>query len=403
MAGKSKYSTHDIVNVFRCIARLIQDMPELLDNVGVFRLAGSKSSSQKLLKQLIHGQFDWTLLKTYVFEQDKIDSAHLNDILSMCNNVLTDTVLLSSTDSMLAPFAKSLHTLLNSDASINDINSAAVTLIDDFINALLLSNSVEYQRIGEILYHYCYLMHTAARYAETNKMSANNLAIILAPHFTTELELFTSDDLLSLVHFSMEKLTPILELYISDEKTSSHFTVRHADKLEHLRETRLKIIDKLNEMKAASRKCTVDPMRALMIHSKNLTNQISQLELNLHTESLKKDEKKQLKRQIKTLHSELHELDLELITLKTQIEEMNIAHAALLDTSQKLSLSTGRFSSVSSSSSQEAKSSSSSSNVTDVLQFGIFSDSPTTISDEDDIAQLVFSSDPEESSLSNSI
>lgn len=402
MAGKSKYSTHDIVNVFRSITRLVQDTPESLNIVGVFRLAGSKSSSQKLLEQLIRHQFDWTLLKTYIHVEERIDSDRLHDMLGMCTTVLADTVLLSSADNVLEPFAKSFHTVLNSDASNIDKNSAAVTLLDDFIDTLLLSNSIEYQRTGEIIYHYCYLMHTAATYLETNRMSARNLAIILAPHFTTELELFISDDLLSLAHFSMEKLTPVLELYISNERTGSPFTIRHADKLEHLRETRLKIIDKLCALKAANKQCTVEPMRELMIHSKGLADQISKLETNLHTKVLKKELKRQLKNHLEELKDNIQELDLKIIRLKDQIEEMNIAHASLLDTTQKLSLSAERIFSVSSRS-NDADSSSSTSNVSDVLQFGIFGDGPLTIYTEDKIDHLVFSPDSEESSLSNSM
>ncbi|WP_298624358.1 RhoGAP domain-containing protein [uncultured Legionella sp.] len=388
MAGNPKYSTHDIVNVIRCIARLVQDMPELLNNVGVFRLAGSKTASQALLNQLIAQNFDWMLLKEHVLVQGKIDSDCLNDILSMVSTVLKNIVLLNATDSMLAPFAKSLHAILDSDRPDKDKNPAAATLIDDFINELLLSNSIDYQRTGEILYHYCYLMHTAATYQETNKMNAHNLAIILSPHFTSELELFISDDILSITQFSISKLTPVLGLYIGDERTSEHFTVRHADKLEHLRETRSKIIDKLNEMKAANKKCTVDLMRSMMINSKELTEQIGTLEFTLQTESLTKDKKKQLKNQLEELQSNLQELNLKLMTLREQIDEMNTAHASLFDTAQKLSLSLDRLYPTTPRGKQISQSSNG------VLQLGVFG--PSTLKTSSEVEQ----SDSEESSLS---
>ncbi|HCU5990293.1 TPA: hypothetical protein OUZ71_001147, partial [Legionella pneumophila] len=46
------YSTHVIVNVFRCVAQLVSQNPELLNWPGVFRLAGSREESEKLLEQV---------------------------------------------------------------------------------------------------------------------------------------------------------------------------------------------------------------------------------------------------------------------------------------------------------------------------------------------------------------
>lgn len=51
------YSTHVIVNVFRCVAQLVSQNPGLLNWPGVFRLAGSREESEKLLEQVINDNF----------------------------------------------------------------------------------------------------------------------------------------------------------------------------------------------------------------------------------------------------------------------------------------------------------------------------------------------------------
>lgn len=386
MVGKSKFSTHDIVNVFRSISKLIQNHPEILDNQGVFRLSGSKTSTDQLLNKLIEQKFDWKLLKNYVIDKNKINSDHLHTILGLCNSVLKDCVLLNSSDKRLSGFAKKLNTLLNSDAPVSKKIQESAQLLDAFINKLLLSDSIEHQRAGEILYHYCYFMHTAAAYAISNKMSSGNLAIILAPHFTSELELFTSNDLLALTQFTMEKLTPVLEFYISSNMTSTHFSVRHADKIEHLLETRRKIISKLDDMKAENKRQTVDHMRELMIQTRGLEDQIAQLKIKINDKTLKKDEKKQFKKQLKIFKTDLEELNLEIIIVKDQIEEMIDAHASLLDLSSKLSLSVSNLSNLASipeGAYLEQAEPSTNSNTTGLVQFGLFGETSSVIMTEE--------------------
>ena len=339
MAGKSKYSTHEIVNVFRCVSLLIQHHPELLDIKGIFRITGSKPDTEELLKQLIDQNFDWNLLEQYVFVNHQINSDNVHNTIGMFNCVLKDSLLLNTTDDLLADFTKKLQQVLSAENLNSDSLSDSIYLLDEFINKLLLSKSLEHQRIGEMLYHYCYLMHRASSFEETNKMSARNLAIILAPHLTSELELVATDNLLILTEFTMGKLVPILESYINSELTDSPFSVRHADKIEHLIETRHFIMHKLIEMKVANKKQTVDPMVELMVQVKAMQNQEEQLKIKIHEEQHNHDEKKDSKKQLKQLKKDIEELNQEIIALRDQIEEMNDAHAGLIVVNHKLSLS----------------------------------------------------------------
>lgn len=339
MAGKSRYSTHEIVNTFRCVALLMQRYPELLNNQGIFRITGSKSETEELLKQLIDQGFNWNILEQYLFANEQSNSDNVHNTLGMFNLVLKDTLLLDTSDEMLSVFTKKLHRLIGSGDLNGDIISEAIFLLDEFIDKLLLSKSLEHQRTGEMLYHYCYLMHMASSFETTNKMSAKNLAIILAPHLTNELELLATDNLLTLTEFTMGKLVPILERYISSPLTDKPFSVRHADKLNHLIETRHIIMDKLIEMKAANKKQTIDPMRELMVHISEMEHQKAELSTKIHDEPHDYCEKRHLKKQLKKLNSDIDELNLEIITFRDQIEEMNDAHAGLIDITHKLSLS----------------------------------------------------------------
>ncbi|HAU1294292.1 TPA: hypothetical protein JBI59_15315 [Legionella pneumophila] len=65
--------------------------------------------------------------------------------------------MLNPEDTSLTDFTKELKTLLNSDISKVENKKAATQLLDHFIDSLLLSKIFDHQRVGEILYHYCYL------------------------------------------------------------------------------------------------------------------------------------------------------------------------------------------------------------------------------------------------------
>lgn len=339
MAGKSKYTPHEIVNTFRCVSMLIQQSPELLDHKGVFRIAGSRPAAEDVLKNLINSNFNWHILRHYVYSDEQINHYQVHNVLSSLNLVLKDAILLLSSDDVLRPLKTGLNSMLHTeDLSLDEITTGA-SLLDNFISSLLLSKSLEYQRIGEILYHYCYLMHIAALYEESNLMTARNLAIILAPHFTTELELFITDDLMKLTEFTMGKLVPILEFYLSSSLTTHHFSIRHADKLSHLIETRHVIMNRLMDLKMASKKQTVEPLRELIVQVTHMEQQKNQLTTKIHDEPHCRSERKALQEQLYQLQATIDELNQELILLRDQLEAMNQAHAGMVDVRHKLSIS----------------------------------------------------------------
>lgn len=155
----------------------------------------------------------------------------------------------------------------------------AAQLFDEFIRDLLLSKKIAHQRVGEILDHYCYLMHQAGMLQDANLMTYTNLAIIMAPRLTEVLGLFLETDFLGLSGF-ISQLTPVLENYITDEKWNCDFKERHTDKLEHLARTRHSIRDQLEHMKEASRDAVTVPMNSLMLQTAALNAQIEAIENN---------------------------------------------------------------------------------------------------------------------------
>ena len=164
------YNTQIILNVLRSLTQLVSQHPELLKTSGVFRVAGAKEETEKLLEQLISEQFDGAILSDYVMKENKVDSEHLHNSLGMIPTVLKNHPLLDSKDTLLTNFSKNLKLLLGFQPK-KDITKAANQLLDEFICNLLLSKRIDHQRVGEIIYHYCYLMHQAGTFQETNRMT----------------------------------------------------------------------------------------------------------------------------------------------------------------------------------------------------------------------------------------
>ncbi|MCE0724390.1 MULTISPECIES: RhoGAP domain-containing protein [Legionella] len=314
------YNTHVIVNVFRSIVQLVSQNPELLNTPGVFRVAGAKEETQRLLDQLIREQFDADILSSYVMEQNKVDSERFHNILGMIPAVFKDRQILDAADSQRVIFSKKLKSLLK-DQKEEDLIKAA-QLFDEFIRDLLLSKRVDHQRAGEILDHYCHLMHQAGTFQDTNLMTHNNLAIIMAPRLTEVLDLFPGTDFLGLSGF-ISQLTPVLENYIMDEKWNYDFKERHTDKLEHLASTRQSIREQLEHMKEAARDAVTVPMKSLIQQASTLKVRIDAVEKQLNDNSLKRKAKKESSKQLKQLKAEMNELDLRISELMPQISMMN--------------------------------------------------------------------------------
>ncbi len=326
------YNTHIIVNVFRSIVQLISLHPELLNTPGVFRVAGAKEEIGRLLKQLISEQFNVNTLSHYVMEKNKVDSEHLHNILGMIPAVFKDSQILDSEDSLLVDFSKELKSVLNSQPK------NATQLLDNFIRDLLLSKRIDHQRAGEILDHYCYLMHQAGIFQNTNRMTYRNLAIIMAPGLTQNLDLFPAIDFLGLSGF-ISQLTPVLENYITDKKWSDDFKERHVDKLKHLASTRHSIREQLEHMKEASRNVVVVPMKSLMLQAATLKAQIESIEKQQHDHSMKRKVKKELREHLKQLKEELHGLNLKISELIPQISMMNHGYQQIQEEIKIISLS----------------------------------------------------------------
>ncbi|HBC0466878.1 TPA: hypothetical protein I8Y90_000906 [Legionella pneumophila] len=361
------YSTHVIVNVFRCVAQLVSQNPDLLNRPGVFRLAGSREETEKLLEQIIDENFSVENLADYIVEDGQINNLHLNNVLGMLPLVLKESVLLKNGDPLLSHFITELKNLLNSDRRDIENTGVIVQLLDNFIDSLLLSKILDHQRVGEILYHYCYLMHTAGSFHETNLMTWENLAIIMAPHFTNEFGLCPAEDLLGLIQFT-NQLKPILECFIAHTDIGIPFKERHADKLEHLANTRHTIIEKLTHMGSESRRIVVAPMKSLMLQASMLRAQIDAVKTQLKDSSLKKKNKKELNRQLEGLTEELEKLNIEISELTSKIKKMNHGHAKIKEEIRVISRSEDA---VSTHATQQSDASSSSSSSVRV-QLGIF-------------------------------
>ncbi|WP_131794942.1 RhoGAP domain-containing protein [Fluoribacter gormanii] len=337
------YNTHIIVNVFRSIVQLVAQNPKLLNVPGVFRVSGAKEETQRLLDLLISEQFNVDTLSHYVMKKNEIDSEHLHNILGMIPAMFKDTRILDSEDKLLLTFSKKLKSLMDSQDGKNHVDAAQ--LFDDFICDLLLSKRVDHQRAGEILDHYCYLMHQVGRFQDINRMTYNNLAIIMAPRLTQDLALFPATDFFGLSGF-ISQLTPVLEHYITDEKWNYDFKERHADKLEHLAYTRHSILEQLEHMKEASKKAVTVPMKSLMLQAWMLKNQIDIIEKQQQDHSIKRKVRNELSKQLKQLKDELNVLNAKVSELSSQMSMVNQGHRKVQEEINLISLSENRVTSV---------------------------------------------------------
>ncbi|KTD54685.1 RhoGAP domain protein (GTPase activator of small GTPases) [Legionella santicrucis] len=320
MAGP--YSTHNIVNVFRSIVQLISQYPELLNTQGIFRIPGSKEEIDRLLEQLICDHFNVETLSHYIMNKNIVNNEHLNNVLGMISTVLKESQILASKDELLVSFSKKLKSLLDSHQEEDLKNTIAAQLFDNFINDLLMSKRIDHQRAGETLYHYFYLMHQVGKCQEINRMTYNNLAIIIAPSLTNELDLYTGNNLLDLTSY-VSQFTPILENYIAEAKWDCDFKKYHADKLEHLENTRHSLREQLEHMKEASRKSVTTPMKSFMLQASMIKAQIDAIKEEQQDHSLKKKAKKELGKQLAPLKEEQSDLLSKISELAPQIKVMN--------------------------------------------------------------------------------
>ncbi len=320
MAGP--YNTHHIVNVFRSIVQLISQYPELLKTQGIFRIPGSKEEIERLLEQLICDHFNVEALSHYIMNENTVNNEHLHNVLGMISTVLKGSQLLASTDDLLVSFSKKLKPLLDSPQEEDLKNTIAAQLFDNFINDLLLSKRIDYQRAGEILYHYFHLMHQVGKCQEINRMTYNNLAIIIAPSLTHELSLYTGNNLLDLTSY-VSQLTPVLENYIADTKWGFDFNKYHADKVEHLENTRQSLREQLEHMKEASRKSVTIPMKSFMLQASMIKAQIDAIKEEQQDHSLKKKARKELGKQLDPLKEEQSDLLAKISELAPKIKAMN--------------------------------------------------------------------------------
>ncbi|ARM35026.1 GTPase [Legionella longbeachae] len=320
MAGP--YNTHTIVNVFRSIVQLISQYQELLHTQGIFRIPGSKEEIERLLEQLIGDHFNVEVLSNYIMNENTVNNEHLHNVLGMISAMLKESQILASTDDLLVSFSKKLKSLLESHQEEDIKNTIAAQLLDNLISDLLLSKRIDHQRAGEILYHYFHLMHQVGKYQEINFMTYNNLAIIIAPGLTNELSLYTGNNLLDLTSY-VSQLTPVLENYIAETKWDCDFKKYHADKLDHLENTRYSLREQLEHMKEASRKSVTTPMKSYMLQASMIKAQIDAIKEVQQDHSLKKKAKKKLGKQLDPLQEEQSDLLSKISELAPKIKAMN--------------------------------------------------------------------------------
>lgn len=160
--GPKVLKIDDTVKIFREIAKLIEENPEVMNTEGVFRISAKAENLPEIIKRILS-------------KKDISQKGYsIHDFIGTLKYALKENVLLKYENPYLVYLRKALNDVNN--ANPESINSA-VNGVQQLIDNLGKSHDKKDQGIAEIMHTYIHLAHLAARYADTNKMTSNNLSV----------------------------------------------------------------------------------------------------------------------------------------------------------------------------------------------------------------------------------
>ncbi|MBS0287486.1 MAG: hypothetical protein JSR17_09325 [Proteobacteria bacterium] len=165
---QSQFSIQEAVRVSRWLTNFLTSTTKenWFKEQGIFRLSGTQKKAQEIVENILQNQY----FDTHAYSRD--------DYISALKFVLNNCTLLPTNDTDVVQ----LNAILNVD-NINtpEQNAQASTDLQKFIDKLARSYDYNKMAFAEILYNYLTLLYLSQQQSETNKMTAHNLSIILAP------------------------------------------------------------------------------------------------------------------------------------------------------------------------------------------------------------------------------
>lgn len=197
------------VTVFRVIDQHFESNPELFATEGLFRQSGGHTRVQAVISQIYHDS---------KFKTEDNFTAH------ECIGALK---IAFGEEAWLLPTHQCVLQLATFIKNVDIKNTEPLPLIrhsfDEFFEELIKSKSEDDNALAEAIFCYCYLIKRTHQFCDVNKMSAKNLAIILAPVLMNNV-LSTDQMTMIIIH---SKITTILEKLIESDFFSQPFHLKY--------------------------------------------------------------------------------------------------------------------------------------------------------------------------------
>lgn len=164
------YTLSEALLIFRNISRYLNAKPFALQTEGVFRISGRQSHSQEIIE--------------YILKNERFESAQylIHDYIGALKLVLSQTLLMNEHNDD----NEDIHHLKESlsAASIEECSSS----LNNFIYAWARSGDAQKFCIAELLYTYLHIASNALFFCSKNRMSAENIGIVVGPTIANLLE-----------------------------------------------------------------------------------------------------------------------------------------------------------------------------------------------------------------------
>lgn len=306
------YTPTQAAKVFREIKNALLSKPLIFTREGVFRISGTQSHARELVEGIISGK------KISAPSGRNLEKFPLHDYISALKLVLDECTLLN-------PESLSVE-MLKDSIEKSDPAQAAYEL-SVYIDQLAKSSDQNEHAAGEVFYSYLQLTKQALVFQEKNKMTAQNLGIVLGPNFE---KMMNTDPkrTLSLIL----KLNTICELMLKSDTFSNDFEKTYATSIIAAREQQLeklkaekislKTLRHTYHEKISEYQQKIAAQRAALAEKNSRNNKkmiIAKIDEYEKIISLyKKDDKEETAVKIKTIKSQISDLKEEIKSLKNK-------------------------------------------------------------------------------------
>ncbi len=160
--GPKALKIEDTVKVFREIAKHIDANPAVMNTEGVFRISANADNPPEIVKKILS-------------KKDIAKKGYsIHDLIGTLKFALRNNILLQHDNPYIIYLRKALNDVTSDKP---ETITAAVKGVQQLIDNLGKSTDKKDQAIAEIMYTYIHLAHLASTYADTNKMTPDNLSV----------------------------------------------------------------------------------------------------------------------------------------------------------------------------------------------------------------------------------